>query len=240
MATRGADLNADCPPDPAMLHTGYHAASVLDRAYANLNIDILMEDGMSRRKPRVPVQLEDQGIDRLSDDEIRIILRGADDLIMLGGRTLLAKLLKGSKEKMLLERGLDRSPAYGALRSLNLSEIQARIDWLILNGFLRIQYDGRLPLLVYTRTGWAIERETYTTEWLGRIDGALDRTGGPVAPTELNVLNREVILQLLDRIEASGDPKYRAFLETWSRDTMKKVRGRITRALLTLGGAGSR
>ncbi len=195
---------------------------------------------MSRHKSRVPVRLEDRGIGRLSDDEIRILLRGADDLIMLGGRTLLAKLLKGSKEKMLLDRGLDRSPAYGALHGLNLAEIQARIDWLILNGFLRIQYDGRLPLLVYTPTGWAIERETYTTEWLDRIDSALDRTGEPVAPSELNVLNREVILQLLDRIEASGDPKYRTFLETWSRDTMKKVRSRITRVLAALGGTGSK
>ncbi len=195
---------------------------------------------MPRRKPRVPVRLEDRGIGRLSDQEIRIILRGADDLILLGGRTLLAKLLKGSKEKTLLDRGLDRSPVYGALRGLNLSEIQARIDWLILNGFLRIQYDGRLPLLVYTPTGWAIERETYTTEWLGRIDGALDRTGEPVAPSELNVLNREVILLLLDRIEASGDPKYRDFLEAWTRDTVKKVRSRIIRALAALGGTGSR
>ncbi len=194
---------------------------------------------MSRRKSRVPIQLDDRGIDRLSDDEIRIILRGADDLITLGGRTLLAKLLKGSQEKTLLDRELDRSPVYGALHDLNLSEIQARIDWLILNGFLRIQYDGRLPLLVYTPTGWAIERETYTTEWLDRIDGAIDRTGEPVAPTELNVLNREVILQLLDRIEASGDPKYRAFLESWSRDTVKKVRHRITRVLAALGGTGS-
>ncbi len=159
---------------------------------------------------------------------------------MLGGRTLLAKLLKGSKEQMLLDRELDRSPVYGALHGLKLSEIQARIDWLILNGFLRIQYDGRLPLLVYTRTGWAIERETHTTEWLDRIDRALDRTGEPVAPSELNVLNREVILQLLDQLEASGDPKYRAFLETWSRDTMKKVRSRITRALAALGGTGSK
>ena len=95
-------------------------------------------------------------------------------------------------------------------------------------------------MLFRSPTGWAIERETYTTEWLDKIDGALDRTGEPVAPSELNVLNREVILQLLDRIEASGDPKYRAFLEAWSRDTMKKVRGRITRALAALGGSGSK
>jgi hypothetical protein len=38
----------------------------------------------------------------LNQQEIRFILRAADAIIASGGRTLLAKILKGSKEKKVL------------------------------------------------------------------------------------------------------------------------------------------
>ncbi len=68
---------------------------------------------MSRKVRRVPVILDPKDIQQLSDEEIRIILRGAEDLIFSGGRGLLAKVLKGSRQKAVLEHELDRSPAYG-------------------------------------------------------------------------------------------------------------------------------
>jgi hypothetical protein len=40
----------------------------------------------------------------LSETEIRVILRAADDIIASGGRTLLAKILKGSREKIICHR----------------------------------------------------------------------------------------------------------------------------------------
>ena len=116
---------------------------------------------MSRKVRRVPVTLDSRDVNELSEDEIRLILCGADDLIGSGGRGLLAKILKGSKQKALFERQLDQSPVYGALSELSLEQITARVDWLIINGYLRIEYDYRLPLLVYTKRGWEIERETY-------------------------------------------------------------------------------
>jgi len=65
----------------------------------------------------------------LSDEET--ILRGPDDLIMSGGRSLLARILKGSKQKAVLENNLDRSRVYGAMRELSMNEITSRIDWMI-------------------------------------------------------------------------------------------------------------
>jgi len=91
---------------------------------------------MGRKVHRVPVSLNSQGIKKISDSEIAIILRGADELIMTGGRRLLARILKGSKEKRLLELGLDSSPVYGALHDLSLEQVMARIDWLIIKGYL--------------------------------------------------------------------------------------------------------
>ncbi len=47
---------------------------------------------MGRKVGRVPVNLDVRGVQPLSDVEIRAILRGADDLIMSGGRSLLARV----------------------------------------------------------------------------------------------------------------------------------------------------
>lgn len=48
----------------------------------------------------------------LSKDEKLAILRAADELIGAGGRSLLAKILKGSREKKVLELELDKTPVY--------------------------------------------------------------------------------------------------------------------------------
>lgn len=49
----------------------------------------------------------------LSEADIRAILRAADEIITRGGRTLLAKILKGSREKKVVEYGLEQCPTYG-------------------------------------------------------------------------------------------------------------------------------
>jgi superfamily II DNA helicase RecQ len=182
---------------------------------------------MSRKSKHVPVSLHPLRIDDLPKEEIRIILRGADDLIMSGGRTLLAKILKRSREKKILELDLNNSPAYGAFRKLSLQEITARIDWLIVHGYLRIEYDKRLPLLVYTRRGWDIEREIYTDELMDHINEWLADPATTPDIGWLNDKNREVLFLLLERIAASGHPKYLTVLEAWASDTSKKLGLRI-------------
>ena len=83
---------------------------------------------MSRKVRRVPVTLDSRDVKELPEDEIRTILRGADDIMGSGGRGLLARILKGSRQKAVLEHELDRSPVYGALSELSLEQITARID----------------------------------------------------------------------------------------------------------------
>ena len=186
---------------------------------------------MGRKVHRVPLHLNSGGIKKLSDTEIALVLRGADDLIMTGGRRLLAKILKGSKEKRLLELGLDSSPVYGTLRDLSLEQVMARIDWLIIKGYLAIEYDYRLPMLIYTRKGWEIERETYTKEMLERLDQQIEANDPDASFDWLNEKNREVVLGVLDAIELSGDSKYIPDLERWSRSTFRKLRIRIKAVL---------
>ena len=189
---------------------------------------------MCRKVHRVPVSLDSQGIDNLPEQEIAIILRGADDLIMRGGRSLLAKVLKGSRDKKIIEHGLDQSPAFGVMRELKQEDILARIDWLIINKYLAIEYDYRLPLLVYAPRGWEIEKNTYAAELQEKLN-QLNASTNPIPDlTWLNDSNREVVNLLLDRIEASGNPSYIPALESWSKIAFKKVRRRIRVVVETL------
>ncbi|MDI7277090.1 MAG: RQC-minor-1 family DNA-binding protein [Anaerolineae bacterium] len=181
---------------------------------------------MSRRVQRVRYRLNTRGIKQLPREDLVAILRGADDLIMSGGRNLLALVLKGSREKKLLELGLDQSPVYGYYRHLTREEVLARIDWAIVHGYLDIAYDYRLPLLVYTEEGWEIERETRVAEFLRGFDQMLE-AGPPYGMEYLKDRNRDMILLLLDKVEATRDPKYIPLLQAWAEIDYKKVRKRI-------------
>lgn len=190
---------------------------------------------MGRKVRRVPVNLDAGAVKDLPAEDIRMILRGADDLIMSGGRNLLVLVLKGSRARQVREHGLESSPAHGYYRELSQEEVRARVDWMILHDYLELEYDHRLPLLVYTPKGWAIERETFAEELLQGFDELLEK-GPPFDMTYLRDRNREMIHILLDKVEATGDSKYRPLLEAWAEVDYKKVRKRIGQVLESLAG----
>jgi hypothetical protein len=65
------------------------------------------------KKSKVQYELSDlRGQRAPSEEEIKNILRAADEIIFVAGRTMLAKILKGSKDKRLIERALDNYPSY--------------------------------------------------------------------------------------------------------------------------------
>jgi hypothetical protein len=189
---------------------------------------------MSRRRvQRVNYQLDASGVPALSDVEIASILRGADSMIARGGRTQLSKLLKGSREATVIEHGLDRNPAYGFYTDLTLDEILKRIDWTIVHQYLRIVYDFRLPVLVFTEKGWEIEKSTLIEEMLQDFDDRL-ASGPPYDFSELKDLNRDLIFQFLDRIEASGRRDFIPLLQAWAAIDYKKIRARIAEVIGTI------
>ena len=119
---------------------------------------------------------------------------------------------------------------------MSVDEILKRIDWVIQKGYMAIEYSGRLPLLVFTPSGWEIEQDTYSTELLQLLKGlslaAVDK--GDVL--FLKDKNRSLIIMLLDKIEASNDPTYIAVLEQWRQIDYRKVRQKIeavTQSLLS-------
>jgi len=190
---------------------------------------------MSRqRERRVAVELDARGVHSLPLTEIAAIMRGAEDLIAQGGRSLLCKILKGSRDKSVLQRALENNPSYGFYRELGNEEIMARIDWAILHGYLRLEYFGRLPLLCYTPAGLALEIETITDELREKTRGMAGRPIDLPFLLSLKDAPRETLWRLLEKIEATGDPTFIPVLRAWGQVAYKKIRARINRLITGL------
>ena len=178
---------------------------------------------MSRKKPRVHFHLDSGEITHLPDNEIKNILRAADDIIGQGGRSMLTKILKGSKDKKLLEHRLEECPAYGFYQHLSLPQIGNRVDWAIAHEYLMIIYNDRLPLIFYSDKGWEIEKETYTEELLHKLTNLLaDKDYRFVE--ELKDKDRGMILLLLEKIKNTNNPAFIPLLKAWQEIDYKKVR----------------
>lgn len=181
---------------------------------------------MSKKVRRVPVILDAGEIKDLPQEDIQMILRGADELISIGGRSMLAKILKGSKDKKIFEYKLNECPAYGYYQDMKLDDISKCIDWMIKKDYLRIEYDYRLPLLVFSEKGWQIEKETFAQELYQRMCLDVEEKKARVI-FEMKEVNRQVVMRVLDKIEKEGTEEFLPYLEAWKMLEVKKVAARI-------------
>ena len=181
---------------------------------------------MRRKVRRVPVVLDAGEIKDLPQEDIRMILRGADELISTGGRSMLAKILKGSKDKTIFKYKLNECPAYGYYQDMKLDDISKCIDWMIKEDYLRIEYDYRLPLLVFSEKGWQIEKETFAQELYQRMCLDVEEKKARVL-FEMKEVNRQVVMCVLDKIEKEGTEEFLPYLEAWKMLEVKKVAARI-------------
>ncbi|MGO5055495.1 RQC-minor-1 family DNA-binding protein [Holdemanella porci] len=182
---------------------------------------------MSKKVRRVPVILDAGEIKDLPQEDIRMILRGADELISTGGRSMLAKILKGSKDKRIFEYKLNECPAYGYYQDMKLDDISKCIDWMIKKDYLRIEYDYRLPLLVFSEKGWQLEKETFAQELYQRMCLDVEEKKAHVI-FEMKEVNRQVVMCVLDKIEKEGTEEFLPYLEAWKMLEVKKVAARIS------------
>lgn len=185
-----------------------------------------------RDRPRSPVHLNSGGVN-VSDEELTIILHGASSVIHLGGRSQLVKLLKGSRDKRILELGLDADESYGALSQLTLNEIAQRVDWTIEEGYLDYYYEWRQPLLMFTERGWELERPAV-------IESEFRQFCRDVEEGEMRMAERMTDIKYdfqLDVIELIGqrcDERCLPHLEAWSDKTVKRIRKKIDWAQKTI------
>lgn len=166
--------------------------------------------------------------------ELLAILRAADDIIGQGGRTLLSKILKGSKEKKLLELELNGNPSYGYFKDLSLEQIMEKVDHMLGTGYLETEYSGRPPMIIFTPLGWAIERERRAEEFLQEWDHWLDNNIVPLNMDYLKERNRGLIFLFLYKILYSRDRKYIPLLMKWERNAYKKVQAEIRAVIQAL------
>ena len=192
---------------------------------------------MSKKVRRVPVVLDAGEIKDLSQEDIQMILRGADELISTGGRSMLAKMLKGSKDKKIFEYKLNECPAYGYYQDMKLDDISKCIDWMIKEDYLRIEYDYRLPLLVFSEKGWQIEKETFAQELYQRMCLDVEEKKAR-AIFEMKEVNRQVVMCVLDKIEKDGTKEFLPYLEAWKMLEVKKVAARIIEVENKIAGKG--
>ena len=192
---------------------------------------------MSKKVRRVPVSLDAGEIKVLPQVDIRMILRGADELISTGGRSMLAKILKGSKDKTIFKYKLNECPAYGYYQDMKLDDISKCIDWMIKKDYLRIEYDYRLPLLVFSEKGWQIEKETFAQEIYQRMCLDVKENKARVI-FEMKEVNRQVVMRVLDKIEKDGTEEFLPYLEAWKMLEVKKVAARIIEVENEIAGKG--
>ena len=181
---------------------------------------------MSKKVRRVPVVLDAGEIKDLPQEDIQMILRGADELISTGGRSMLAKILKGSKDKTIFKYKLNECPAYGYYQDMKLDDISKCIDWMVKEDYLRIEYDYCLPLLAFSEKGWQIEKETFAQELYQRMCLDVEEKKARVI-FEMKEVNRQVVMCVLDKIEKDGTKEFLPYLEAWKMLEVKKVAARI-------------
>jgi len=183
---------------------------------------------------KVQYQLSDlRGQAAPSEEDIRNILRAADEIIFAAGRTMLAKILKGSKDKKLLEKELDHCPSYGFYNQRSIEEITKIIDWMIVHNYLDIDYNGRLPMVIFSEKGWEVYKPFYVNELYNLILNVNETICNDLIE-QLKQTNREVVKLLLLRIGGSKNIGFIRFLTKWEVVEVKKVRLMINGAIKKL------
>ena len=186
------------------------------------------------RKPKVQYELSDLREQKVpSEEEINNILRAADEIIFVAGRTMLAKILKGSKDKKLIEKELTNCPSYGYYNQLSIEEITKIIDWMIVNNYLDIEYNGRLPMITFSDKGFETYKPFYVDELYNCILNVNETIYDDLIE-RLKQTNRDVVKLLLLKIGVSKNIGFIRFLTKWETADVKKVRFMINGAISKL------
>lgn len=199
------------------------------------NLDWKILEIVDDRPGKLVAERETDPADKLNPtvEERQWILRGASEIAAKGGRSQLALLLKGSKDKKLLKHGLNRSEAYGKLSFLVIEEIENRIDHLIRREELRVEFFGDLPLVVMTNSSWEEVRSWANAQEFRRAAAASGRELDDVLLRWRN-LPRSEQLHLLDAAAFRDNESAYRILQAWHSVAGKEMRARIAEKLQML------
>jgi ATP-dependent DNA helicase RecQ len=150
------------------------------------------------------------------------------------GVTMAAKVLKGSRDKRLLEFGLDRLTTYGLMRHLPEKEIADWLYWLVAEGYLRLS-EGQYPVVSLTANALPVleGRETI----MQRVRATVRQTSSAD-----NAASSPLFEALRgwrkERAALEGVPPFMLFFDATIRE-IANVQPRTADQLLTIKGIGA-
>jgi ATP-dependent DNA helicase RecQ len=144
------------------------------------------------------------------------------------GTTLIASVLKGSKDKKVLQLGFDSLSTYGLLKNYTLPEIRDAINRLIATDYLALT-DSEYPVVKLTPKGVAVLK-SQTKVW----QKVPKRTQKITADNSLFSLLRSLRKQIADREQI---PPYLVFADSTLKE-MSEFCPTSYDALLTIKGVG--
>ena len=152
------------------------------------------------------------------------------------GRTVLRDFLKGSRSRVILDKGLECLYGYGKLSHLSAERILQIIDWAVMNGWLR-KTDAEYPVIRVGKIDpawWSSEGEPVIAR-LPMERAEREKKRRPAATTgglfeELRRLRRQIA-------DEQGVPAFIIFSDAALTD-MARIRPVTYRQFLTVKGVG--
>lgn len=99
------------------------------------------------------------------------------------GIQLIIQMLRGSREKRILELGLDTLPTYGIMRELSQAQVREYVDYLLVNDYL-CQREGEYPVLLPGRRARAVLFEDEPVYYTRRVAPHKEAVIRPTAPVQ--------------------------------------------------------
>ena len=113
----------------------------------------------------------------------------------------------GSRAAKVFEKGWNQVETYGALAHLTRDEITRKIDWMIHNRWLRIEYDWALPLIKHSEHGWERVQKLWVEKLLGEFETWVAEGRPEQVWPRIETFHRQIKFQLLERIRAERGGK---------------------------------
>jgi hypothetical protein len=154
----------------------------------------------------------------------------------------LALALRGSRSKRVLQHDVESALGYGFYAGVPEAEVIARIDALIADGVLCIEYHDGFPLLGYTERGLQLAMRFAAEQWLEalRVQVPAVAAGGRlVLPPVLATIqgrNQATVLLLAEKIALAADSTWLPLLRAWSALETRRVRGKLAPIIAALEG----
>ena len=176
----------------------------------------------------------------MSDEDRRAILGVCDHLIDAAGRTTLALALRGSRAQRVVRYRVDQARGYGFYAGASEADVLARIDALIAEGILRIEYRDGFPLLGYTNPGLELAKRYAAEEWLGRLRSRVQPVANgsalelPWLMAEMPERNLDTVRLLTDLVAREADIAWLPLLRAWQAAETRRVQGWLAPIIATL------